>query len=112
MRAGEIVDVDFGVPAGSEPGFRRPAIVVTADLILAASPRTVHVVPLTGNVSRSLPTEVPVDTDGLDRPSAAQCHLCTVVSTERITRIDDRPVVGPTILAQVRAVLGDMLDIP
>lgn len=45
MHAGEIIDVDFGVPAGSEPGFTRPAAVVTAELILRSRPRTVHVVP-------------------------------------------------------------------
>lgn len=110
MRAGDVVEVDFGVPAGSEPGFRRPAVVVTADLILGSSPRTVHVVPITGNVERSLPTEVLVQAEGLDRPSAAQCHLCTVVSNERIAPTAGGSV-GVAALAQVRAVLGDLLDI-
>jgi len=48
---------------------------------------------------------------GLDRPSAAQCHLCTVVSTNRITAAD-RGTIGAASLAQVRSVLGDLLDIP
>lgn len=111
MRAGDIVDVDFGIPAGSEPGFSRPAVIVTANLILEARPRTVHVVPLTGNVERSLPTELAVDAEGLDRPSAAQCHLTTVISTERISDTA-RGNVGPTTLSQVRALIGDLLDIP
>jgi mRNA-degrading endonuclease toxin of MazEF toxin-antitoxin module len=66
MHAGDVVEVDFGVPEGSEPGFVRPAVVITADLILAAGPRTLHVVPITSNTSRSLPTEVPVSASGLD----------------------------------------------
>lgn len=78
MRAGDVVGVDFGIPAGSEPDFMQPAVVATTGNILEAGPRTVHVVPITTNVTRSLPTEcVGVRT----RSSvAAQCHLCTVVS--------------------------------
>lgn len=111
MRAGDVVQVDFGVPAGSEPGLLRHAIVVTADLILQARPRTIHVVPVTSNTSRALPTEILVSATGLDRPSAAQCHLCTVVSTERVAA-NDGGSIGAASLAQVRTVLGDLLDIP
>ena len=111
MRAGDVVRVDVGVPAGSEPGFARPAIVVTADLVLQGRPRTIHVVPVTTRPSRVLPTEAVVAAAGLDRRSAAQCHLCTVVSTERV----DAGVggsIGAVSLAQVRSVLADLLDLP
>lgn len=110
MRAGDVVRVDFGIPAGSEPGFVRPAVVVTADLILGAGPRTLHVVPLTSNTARSLPTEVVVEAPGLDRPSAAQCHLCTVVSRRRLGA-DELGNIGPASLAALRATLADLLDI-
>jgi mRNA-degrading endonuclease toxin of MazEF toxin-antitoxin module len=111
MRAGDVFRVDFGVPLGGEPGFARPAVVVTAQLVLAARPRTLHVVPLTGNTTRSLPTEVTVSAAGLDRPSAAQCHLCTVVSAQRIDT--DAPLgnIGAAALAEVRAILGELLDV-
>jgi mRNA-degrading endonuclease toxin of MazEF toxin-antitoxin module len=39
MQAGDIITVDFGIPAGSGPGFEHPAIVVTADLIVTQVPR-------------------------------------------------------------------------
>ncbi len=111
VQAGDVVGVDFGVPRGSEPGFVRPAVVVTANLILQARPRTIHVVPVTSNVSRSLPTEIIVSSTGLDHPSVAQCHLCTVVSTERLMD-EDRGNIGGAALAAIRAVLGDLLDVP
>lgn len=111
MRAGDIVVVDFEVPVGGERGFVRPAVVVTADLILQARPQTVHVVPITSKILRSLPTEVVVSATGLDQPSAAQCHLCAVVSAARV-RNDGRGNVGAASLAEVRSVLGDLLDIP
>ncbi len=111
MRAGDVVEVDFGVPAGSEPGFKRPAIVITADLVLGGNPRTVHVVPITKNTKRSLPTEIAVTADGLEFPSVAQCHLCSVVSRQRITE-DGLGTIGPALLAEIRSLLGDLLDIP
>jgi hypothetical protein len=52
----------------------------------------------------------PAGTAGLDRPSAAQCHLCTVVSTKTITSAD-RGTIGAASLTQVRSVLADLLDI-
>ena len=110
MRAGELVRVDFGVPVGSEPGFTRPAVVVTADLVLAGQPRALHVVPVTSNVARRLSTELPIESPALDRPSAAQCHLLTVVATERVVE-RELGQIGVTQLAQVRSLLADLLDI-
>lgn len=102
---------DFGMPQGSEPGFVRPAVVITSDLILGAQPRTTHVVPITSNTVRALPTEIVVSAPGLDRPSAAQCDLYTVVSTGRIASAG-RGSVGASSLAQLSSVLGDLFDIP
>ena len=110
MRAGDVVRVDFGVPAGSEPGFVRPAVVVTADAVLAHRPRTVHVAPVTSNAGRRFPTDVCVSAEGLEMDSVAQCHLCTVISVDRIVEHAYGPI-GAVGLAQVRAVLADLLDI-
>jgi mRNA-degrading endonuclease toxin of MazEF toxin-antitoxin module len=84
MRAGDIVRVDFGVPQGSEPGFVRPSVVITADLVLAQNPTTLHVVPVTHNLTRRLPAEVEVDVAGGDLAGMAQVHLCSVISRSRI----------------------------
>lgn len=110
MRAGDVLRVDFGIPTGSEAGFERPAVVVTADGVLAHSPRTVHVVPVTSKVERSLPTEVIVSASGLALDSAAQCHLCTAIGVERLVGTDYGNV-GPAALAQLRSIVADLLDI-
>ena len=110
MRAGDVIRVDFAIPAGSEPGFVRPAVVVTANTVLQAAPRTCHVVPVTSNVGRGLPTDVAIVASGLTLASVAQCHLCTVVSIERVME-DDLGSIGSSALAQVRVLLGDLLDI-
>ena len=109
MLAGDLIQVDFGVPAGSEPGFVRLTVVVTADAVLAFEPRTFHVVPVTSDVVCDLPTEVVVLRADLGAESVAQCHLCSVISVRRVL---DRVYgnVGVVALAQIRAVIGDLLD--
>jgi mRNA-degrading endonuclease toxin of MazEF toxin-antitoxin module len=111
MRAGDVITVDFGMPAGSGPGFEHPAIVVTADLIVTRRPRTFHVVPVTSNVQRAMATDVPVDADGLNKNSVAQCHLLTVAEIERVKDDGGRGNVGPVALAQLRSVISDLLDL-
>ena len=111
MRAGDIFHVDFGDPVGSEPGFVRPALIVTSNLILDRNPRTVHVIPITSNIRRALPSEVLLDAAELPRTSTAQVHLCTVVSPRRFASAVQGNV-GPATLAQVRSILADLLDIP
>jgi mRNA interferase MazF len=99
MQAGDLVEVDFGIPAGSEPGFRRPAVVITSD-----------VVPVTTNVQRAYLSDVRLDDSELQRDSVAQCHLCTVVSVERVG--PPSGAIGAVALAQIRSIVGDLLDIP
>ena len=111
MRAGDIITVDFGFPTGSGPGVERPAIVVTADLVVAQMPRTFHVVPVTSNVQRAMATDVPVDGDGLDQHSVGQCHLLTVAEIERVKDDGGRGNVGPMALAHLRSVIADLLDL-
>lgn len=111
MRAGDIVTVDFGVPAGSGPGFERPAVVVTADLVVAQMPRTFHVVPVMSNVTRAMSTDVPVDAAGLGADSVGQCHLLTIAEIERIKDDGGRGNVGPVALARMRSVIADLLDL-
>ncbi|MEJ7800504.1 MAG: type II toxin-antitoxin system PemK/MazF family toxin [Ilumatobacter sp.] len=113
LRSGDIVRVDFGFPRGSKPGFERPAVVVTSDDVMEHRPRTMHVVALTTNTQRRLPTGVPIDdVDGLPYTSVAQCHLLQVISVEDLVDGDNAiGHVGPMALAQIRSIIGDLLEI-
>ena len=111
LTSGDVVDLDLGAPAGSEAGFRRPA-VVSAQRVLDAAPSVVHVVPLTSTV-RGLASEVEIEADaanGLDVLSAAQCQHIRAVAARRID--GSRGSVGNAALAQIRDLLGLILDIP
>ena len=110
--SGDVVDVDLGAPAGSEAGFGHPAVLVTAQRILNASPTVVHVVPLTTTI-RGFHSEVLIEpdrTNGLDALSAAQCQHLRAVSTRRIG--GSRGNVGAAVLVQLRETIAVILDLP
>lgn len=111
LRAGDVVRVDFGVPRGSEAGFQRPAVIVTATEILQYQPRTLQVVPITGTTTRRMRTELPLQAGYPDRSSAAQTHLITTIPADALTGHTYDPVTM-TELAQIRQLLTDQLDIP
>ena len=50
MTRGELWWADFGVPFGSEPGYKRPVIIIQNDFFNKSSINTVIVIPLTTNM--------------------------------------------------------------
>ena len=50
IRQGDVVWADYGEPLGSEPGFRRPVVVVQSDPVNRSKIGTVLCVPLTSNL--------------------------------------------------------------
>jgi mRNA interferase MazF len=110
--SGDIVELDLGVAAGRETGLRRPAVVITAQRLLDASPSVVHVVPVT-TVLRGFGSEVSIEpsrANGLARPSVARCQHIRAVSVGRIDRVLGNA--GSVALAQIREVVGLILDTP
>jgi mRNA interferase MazF len=110
--SGDVVDLELGVPEGREAGFRHPAVLVTAQRILDASPSVVHVVPLTTTIRRFHSEIViePDDSNGLHDVSAAQCQHLRAISPRRI--LQTRGNVGAAVLAQLRDALAVILDFP
>jgi mRNA interferase MazF len=111
LTSGDVVDLDFGSPQGREAGLLRPVVVVTAQEILDESANVVQVVPLTSTV-RPFGSEVEIKADennGLQSDSAAQCQHIRSVSIDRVE--STRGNVGVAALAEIREVLGLILDI-
>ncbi len=72
VKRGEIWWVDFGVPRGSEPGYRRPAVIISSDRFNRTRLSTVLVAAVTSNLALAdLPGNVTVEPDdtGLGRSS-------------------------------------------
>ena len=87
MRRGEVWWVDFGIPFGSEPGYRRPAVIVQADALNKSAIGTVLLVPLTRTLEwASAPGNVACrarDT-GLKHRSVANVSQLTVTDRRRL----------------------------
>jgi mRNA interferase MazF len=108
---GEVWWADIGDPAGSEPGFRRPVVVVQGDAFNASSLRTVVCVALTSNLRwADAPGNVllAARATGLRRPSVANVsQLVTLdreVLTERAGRLSASGL--ELVLAGIDVVLG------
>jgi mRNA interferase MazF len=87
---GEVWWADLGEPAGSEPGFRRPVVVVQGDAFNASSLRTVVCVVLTRNLKwGDAPGNVllPARATGLPKPSVA--NVSQIVTIDR-TALSER----------------------
>jgi mRNA interferase MazF len=87
MNRGEIWWADLGQPFGSEPGCRRPVIILQADSFNRSRIQTVVVVPLSANTGLALaPGNVlcrPRET-GLEKPSVANVSQLTVIDRGRL----------------------------
>jgi len=104
MRAGDVIRVDFGTPARGEPGFVRPAIIVTSDDVLEFRQHAVLVVPCS-TTKRGWLTEVDIDGFGV-----AQAHLPTTISVDRIVELAGVNV-GAVVLQQIRELIADLLGL-
>ena len=111
MRRGEIWWADFGRPAGSEPGYRRPVLVVQSDSFNQSNISTVIVVPLTKSLRlAAAPGNVACTArqTGLRTRSVANVSQLTVLNRTRL--IEKVGAIPGLLLHQVeegiRVVLG------
>jgi mRNA interferase MazF len=83
MIRGEIWWVDLGIPFGSEPGFRRPVLIIQDDSFNNSNIDTIVVVPLTTNIKL-------VDAPGNYLLNKKDTHLSqdSVVNVSQIVTLD------------------------
>ncbi len=82
----EVYHVDLGQPVGHEPAFRRPAVVVSVDILNNGPGGLVVVVPIT-TAGYGLRSHVELEpaSSGLGHTSYACCDQLRVVSVERLS---------------------------
>ena len=88
MTRGEIWWVDFGVPLGSEVGFKRPVIILQNDILNESKLKTVVVLPLTSNtIYADLPNNILLEKSitGLSQDSVTQPHLIVHIDKRRLS---------------------------
>ena len=108
---GDVWWADLGEPVGSEPGFRRPVIVVQGDNFNRSALRTVVAVPLTSNLRWTpAPGNVRLSAraTGLPRDSVANVSqlvaLDRSILIERVGRLSSSKL--ELVLAGIDTVLG------
>ena len=88
MNRGEVWWADLGEPFGSEPGYRRPVLILQSDFFNRSRIGTILVVPMT---SREELSDAPGNVlcrskdTGLRRPSVANVSQLTVVDRRRLS---------------------------
>lgn len=107
---GEIYHVDLGQPVGHEPAFRRPAVVVSVDILNNGPGGLAVVIPITtaGYGLRSH-VELEAASSGLGHTSYARCDQLRAVSVERLS--SRQGMVGPEEMQNIDQALRFVLDL-
>jgi mRNA interferase MazF len=107
---GEVYHVDLGQPVGHEPAFRRPAVVVSVDVLNNGPGGLVVVVPIT-TAGYGLRSDVELEpaSGGLDHASYARNDQLRVVSVERLS--SRQAMIGPEQMQAIDQALRFVLDL-
>ena len=111
MIRGDIWWVDFGDPLGSEPGWRRPAIIVQSDDFNKSDMNTTIVIPLTTNLRLAeFPDNVLLSKQDskLSKDSVAVTPQITVIDSIRLVEhVSVLPISSMTSISEgIRLLLG------
>ncbi|MEH1850586.1 MAG: type II toxin-antitoxin system PemK/MazF family toxin [Nostoc sp.] len=113
MRRGEVYDARLEPTEGSEQGGTRPVIIVSRDVINAASPVVLAVPCTTYRASRRIyPTQVLIQQPdgGLIHDSLAMTDQIRVLSKSRLLHFRGR--LSEEVIAQLNQALLIALDLP
>jgi mRNA interferase MazF len=106
MRRGEIWWAALDIPSGSEPGYRRPVVIVSNNLFNQGGLRTVLTVPVTSNMARETVrgnVRLPSGRTGLPRDSVAVA--IQVASTDKRYLLDRIGRVPDDIMSKINDAL-------
>jgi mRNA interferase MazF len=87
MTRGELWWADFGLPLGSEPGFRRPVLIVQDDAFNRSMIKTIVVIPLSTNLELgNAPGNVEIGKDwsGLPKDSVIVVSQLSAIDKTRL----------------------------
>lgn len=114
IQQGDIFWLDLGKPSGSEPGFRRPVVVVQGDRFNDSAIKTVVICTITSNVARgAAPGNVTLQRreGGLKKQSVVNVSQLYTINknqlTEKIGKLSITRVVE--IIAGIKLVLAPSL---
>ena len=104
MKRGEVWWADLAVPRGSEPGKRRPVVIVQADPLTRSKLQTVMVVPITTNLKRgTAPGNVLLSRAHSRLPVESVALACAVMTIDKVFLTEQVATLPAATLARVDA---------
>jgi mRNA interferase MazF len=102
MIRGDIWWADFGIPFGSEPGFRRPVLVMQSDAFNKSKINTIIVIPFTTNlVLENAPGNVLVEKEESDLSKDSIIVVSQLYAIDRQRLIERIGKISKTTLGDV-----------
>lgn len=102
MKRGQIWWVSLGPPAGSEPGYRRPYVIVSSNRINDSALQTVLAIPVTTRLSREdYPGNVRLLTRGTGLPQASVAIVNQITTLNRMLLTSQIGRVPDSVMNQI-----------
>ena len=111
MIRGEIWWADLGIPFGSEPGFKRPVIILQDNLFNKSRIRTIVVASITSNLSLAeAPGNILLEKEESDLPKDGVINVSQISTIDKLRLIEKISSISRTteekVNAGVKLVLG------
>ena len=111
IRQGDVVWADLPAPAGSGPGYRRPAVVVQGNPLNRSSIATVVCVPLTSNLRLAeAPGNVLLRKRSTGLPKDSVANVSQIVPVDRRLLSEIAGALSPSLLDRVLDGIDVVLD--
>jgi len=102
MIRGEVWWVDLGIPFGSEPGYKRPAIILQDDSFNKSKIKTVIVASITSNMNLSdAPGNVYLEKDESKLPKDSVINISQITTLDKQRLIKKVSVLSPSTMNEV-----------
>ena len=112
MRRGEVWWASLRCPEGSEPGYRRPVLVVQDDAFNASKINTVVVVALTSNMAlHAAPGNVLLSKRSTRLPKASVANVSQILTLDKSLLTERISQVEPSVMREVDDGLRLVLNI-
>ena len=104
MKRGEIWWADFGAPLGSEPGYRRPVLIVQSNVFNRSRISTVIIAAISSNLAlESAPGNVRLSRSDSKLAKASVVNVSQISSADRARLVGKVSTLAPSQMSKVEA---------
>ncbi len=102
IKQGDIFWVELNEPRGSEPGYRRPFVIIQNDVFNASRINTVIAVAMTSNVSlANIPGNVLLKKGDANLPKTSVANVTQVITLDKSDLKDKIGHLSPSLLREI-----------